>query len=75
MPDDPQAPEQTDRPADGREPVTGAPAGPESAADAAPPEPQLPSVVPVLATGPNVLFPATVIPFISADEAAVRAID
>jgi len=75
MPDDPQEVDQTDSPAAETDAVPGAAAVPEPASDDAPSQPQLPEVLPVLATGPNVLFPATVIPFISADEAGVRAVD
>ena len=69
-------PEQTAQPAGTSEspPATEQTAA-SSTEESTPPEIEIPDVLPVLATGPNVLYPSTVIPFVSRDERDVRAVD
>ncbi len=47
----------------------------EPAGDQTPSEAPLPEVLPVLSTGPNVMYPALVVPFVSSDEHDTKAID
>jgi ATP-dependent Lon protease len=47
----------------------------DAAADQAGNEPAIPEELPVLGTGPNVMYPALVVPFVSSSEADTRAID
>jgi ATP-dependent Lon protease len=48
---------------------------PVVAEDQSPPEVEIPDVLPVLTTGPNVMYPAIVIPYVSVEERDTHAID
>ena len=48
---------------------------PQISEDQGPQEISIPDSLPVLATGPNVMYPAIVIPYVSAEERDTRAID
>ena len=74
MPDDSpidQPPVATPEPTSSVEPEAQA-GNPEGSPPA---EIELPEILPVLATGPNVMYPAIVIPYVSAEERDTRAID
>jgi ATP-dependent Lon protease len=67
MPDDPDS---VDPPEASPEAPVQAPPDGSAAADSS-----IPDVLPVLSTGPNVMYPAIVIPYVSAEERDTRAID
>jgi ATP-dependent Lon protease len=70
----PDEPETIDPPEPAAEASVQSPAGTEPGETAAV-ESKIPDVLPVLATGPNVMYPAIVIPYVSAEERDTRAID
>ena len=71
MPDESPSSEPTVSTSDAPE----APQQPQIADEQPAQEIALPDVLPVLATGPNVMYPAIVIPYVSAEERDTRAID